>query len=167
MILPFVIAGLGAIATAVAGALLTKLGAWYRDLRKPSWQPPDWLFGPAWTVIFALAAYAAGAGWESAPDEATRTTIVGLFVANALLNMFWSWLFFTRQRPDWALVEVAALWLSIFALIVVLAPVSAPLSTPASLAMVPYLLWVSFASFLNLTIVRLNRPFGAVRASRA
>ncbi len=78
-----------------------------------------------------------------------------LFVANGLLNMGWSLLFFTLRRPDRALVEVVALWLSILALIVVLAPAS-PL---AAWLVVPYLLWVSFASVLNVAIVRLNRPF--------
>ena len=83
--------------------------------------------------------------------------VAALFLANGLLNIAWSPLFFTLKRPDWALIEVPFLWLSILAPIVLLAP----LSGTASLLLAPYLLWVSFAAFLNLTIVRLNGPFGA------
>ena len=72
-----------------------------------------------------------------------------------VLNAGWSWVFFTRKRPDWALAEVAALWLSIVALVVGIWP----LSQTAALLLLPYLAWVSFASFLNATIVRLNAPF--------
>jgi tryptophan-rich sensory protein len=155
-----IIAGASAIIVAAAGAFLTKLDSWYRDLRKPRWQPPDWLFGPAWTVIFALSAFAGVLGWDGAPDRETQLVIAGLFALNAVLNMLWSILFFRLRRPDWALVETFALWLSIAAIMVALAPIS----LTASLAMLPYLLWVSFAGFLNLTIVRLNRPFARVRA---
>ena len=136
------------------GAGLTDLTPWYRTLRKPSWQPPDWLFGPAWTVILALASwslYLALSTREQSP------LVVALFVANGLLNIVWSPLFFRSQRPDWALIEVPFLWLSILVPMVVLWPIS----QAASLLLLPYLLWVSFAAFLNLTIVRLNRPFGS------
>ncbi|MBV9654878.1 MAG: tryptophan-rich sensory protein [Acetobacteraceae bacterium] len=155
MIWPIVIASAVGLLTAVSGALLTKIGPWYYGLRKPSWQPPDWLFGPAWTLIFALAVLSATLAWYRAPDAAARTVMVLLFAANSVLNIAWSWLFFTRQRPDWALGEVVFLWLSILALIVALWPYS----PGAAWLLVPYLLWVSFASFLNWTIVRLNAPF--------
>jgi len=140
---------------AMCGGLLTEIGPWYRGLRKPSWQPPDWAFAPAWTLIFALAATAAVLGWYAAPDVQARRLVVGLFLANGVLNILWSLLFFKLRRPDWALIEVVLLWLSILALILFLWP----LSYHAGWAMVPYLVWVSFAAFLNLTIVRLNRPF--------
>jgi tryptophan-rich sensory protein len=149
------IAVLAAVAVALSGGLLTRIGPWYWNLRKPSWQPPDWLFGPAWTLIFALAALSGVLAWNNAPDTDTRTLIVGLFGANGALNVAWSALFFTLRRPDWALIEVAFLWLSIAALIAAVFPVS----RPGAWALVPYLLWVSFASVLNLAIVKLNRPF--------
>ncbi len=155
MIWPIVVASLVAFVVAVSGAVLTTIGPWYRNLRKPSWQPPDWAFGPAWTIIFALAVVSAVFGWYAAHDVATRTFMVVLFLVNGGLNITWSALFFRLHRPDWALIEVAFLWSSILALIVLLWP----LSRGAAWALVPYLLWVSFASFLNWTIVRLNRPF--------
>jgi len=146
-----------AVATlvALAGGLLTDVGPWYRALRKPAWQPPDWLFAPAWTLIFALTATSAVLGWYGAPNDEARAMLVGLFLLNAALNIAWSWLFFHLRRPDWALLEVVLLWLSILALILVLWPIS----YHAAWALIPYLAWVSFAAFLNWTVVRLNQPF--------
>jgi benzodiazapine receptor len=144
------------IVVAGAGAFLTELSPWYHALRKPSWQPPDWLFGPAWSVILTLASVSAYLAWQNAPDQQSRLMVIVLFVANGVFNLLWSPLFFRMQRPDCALWEVPLLWLSILVPIVLLAP----LSFTASLLLVPYLVWVSFAAFLNLTIVRLNGPFG-------
>ncbi len=139
-------------AVAGTGARLTRLDAWYRGLRKPSWQPPDWLFGPAWTLILTLCAAALVLAWRAAPPS----LVVALFGANFLLNIGWSLLFFRLRRPDWALIEVAPLWLSI------LAPMLAFARADARIAwlLLPYLLWVSFAAVLNRRIVTLNRPFG-------
>ena len=81
--------------------------------------------------------------------------ILGLFVLNGVLNVLWSPLFFKLRRPDWALTEVPLLWLSILLPMVLLWP----FSWIGSLLLLPYLAWVSFAAILNLTIVRLNRPF--------
>ena len=149
----------GGIVVAGAGAFLTELSPWYRALRKPSWQPPDWLFGPAWTVILALASVSAYPGLAATRRTATAGCwSMALFVANGVLNLLWSPLFFKLRRPDWALWEVPLLWLSILVPIVLLAPIS----RTASLLLLPYLLWVSFAAFLNLTIVRLNAPFAGV-----
>ncbi len=155
MIRTIAVAALATLGVALAGGLLTKIGPWYRGLRKPSWQPPDWAFGPAWTLIFGLTAWAGVLAWLRAPDDGSRLLIVVLFAINGGLNVLWSYLFFTRQRPDWAMGEVALLWLSIVALIVALAPIS----TLSALLLAPYLLWVSFASYLNWTVVQLNRPF--------
>jgi tryptophan-rich sensory protein len=154
---PVVVAALAALAVAVLGGLATDLGTWYEALRKPAWQPPDWAFGPAWTLIFALAAIAGVLAWRAAPNGAARERILLLFAINGFLNVLWSLLFFRLHRPDWALIEVGLLWLSIVALIVGLAPHS----RAASWLLVPYLLWVSFAAMLNLAVVRLNAPFGS------
>lgn len=138
-----------------AGGWLTEIGPWYRDLRKPSWQPPDWLFGPAWTVILGLSAWAFVLAWEGAPDAAGRTRVVVLFLANWVLHLLWSPLFFKLRRPDWALMEVPLLWLSVLAM----ALGYAPYSSLAPWLLAPYLAWVAFASLLNWSIVRLNGPF--------
>ena len=152
---PIIIAGGVAVFLGVFGGLMTPIGQWYRGLRKPSLQPPDWLFGPAWTIILGLAAWSAVIAWNAAPDAATRRTVIILFGTNALCHALWSPLFFRARRPDWALIEVVFLWASLVALVVGLWGI-AQLS---SLLIVPYLLWVSFASWLNGEIVRLNRPF--------
>ena len=152
---PVIVAAGGAILLGAVGGLMTPIGAWYRDLRKPRLQPPDWLFGPAWTIILGLAAWSAVIAWNAAPDAATRTNVVILFVTNAVCHLVWSPLFFKLRRPDWALIEVVFLWTSIVALVVGLWPIA----QLASLLIVPYLIWVSFAAWLNWAIVRLNRPF--------
>ncbi len=157
---PIVIAGSAAAAVLLAGGLLTEIGTWYNALVKPSWQPPGWAFGPAWTLIAAFTATAAVLTWRELPeDSGTRTTLLVLYAINGLLNVGWSLLFFKMRRPDWALVETVGLWLSIAALIAF----TRPLQPTASWLLVPYIAWVSFASVLNWTIVRLNWPFAGVR----
>lgn len=147
---------LAAVIVAVAGGVLTTIGPWYHSLKKPSWQPPEWAFGPIWTVILILAAVSAALAWDAAESAAAKTVIFIVLLINSLLNIAWSGIFFRMRRPDWALVEVALLWLSILALILVLGSHS----TTAGLLMVPYLIWVSIASFLNYRIVQMNKPFG-------
>lgn len=149
------VAGGAALLMGIAGGVSTRLGPWYTNLRKPSWQPPDWLFGPAWTTILGFAAWSAVVAWRAAPDAAARSDIIILFAVNAAFFLVWSPLFFMARRPDWSLVEVVFLWASLVALVVGLWPIS----HLASLLILPYLLWVSFASVLNGAIVRLNRPF--------
>ncbi len=138
-----------------AGGLLTEIGPWYRNLKKPAWQPPDWLFGPAWTIILGLAAWAGVLAWYGATQDSQRSLIATLYVINMIFHFAWSPLFFMRKRPDWALIEVVFLWSSVFALCVCLRFTS----VTASWLIVPYLAWVSFAAVLNLFIVRLNGPF--------
>jgi tryptophan-rich sensory protein len=148
-------AAVTAMAVAGLGGLMTDLGPWYRDLVKPAWQPPDWLFGPAWTVIFALTAAAGVLGWRAAASRKAREWLLVLFAVNAFLNVLWSLLFFRLHRPDWAFFEVVLLWLSIAALMIALAR----RSRTAALLLAPYLAWVTFAGVLNWSIVQLNKPF--------
>ncbi len=136
------VAAASALAVGAVGGTLTRIGPWYRALKKPGWTPPDPAFGVIWTAIFALAAIAGVLAWRGARNPVGR--------------VLWSLLFFTLERPDWALAEVGALWLSILALIVF----SWRLSRAASLLLTPYLVWVSIAMLLNLDIVHLNGPFG-------
>ncbi len=142
-----------AIIVAVLGAVLTDIGDWYFSLSKPSWQPPDWAFGPAWTIVFTATATAGVIAWLRGPDD--RAVLAAAFIVNGVLNVAWSLLFFKLRRPDWALVEVAIFWLSIAALIIVCARVD----SLAGWLLLPYIVWVSFAAVLNATIVRLNQPF--------
>ena len=152
---PVLAAACSALALAGLGALTTDIGPWYYGLHKPAWQPPDWLFGPAWTAIFALAALAAVLYWERCTNRDARLQIVAAFAFNAFLNTLWSLLFFRLKRPDLALYEVGFLWLSIVLLIVLLGR----WSRGAAWLLAPYLAWVSFASILNAKVVQLNAPF--------
>lgn len=135
---------------------MTAIGPWYRALDKSSLTPPDWAFGPAWTIIYALAAIAAVLGWRAAKTNKTRAWLISLFFINAVLNVAWSFFFFRLMRPDVALAEVATLWFSVLALIVFLWPHR----KAAAAVLTPYLAWVSFAAYLNYKIVMLNPPFG-------
>jgi len=156
---PMLAAALAASGVAALGALTTNLGPWYYHLSLPDWKPPDWLFGPVWTLIFSLAAISGYLSWTRAPrNDVTQARVLALFAINALLNIAWSALFFRMHRPDWALLEVLLLWLSIVGLMVL----TYRSSRLASLLLLPYLLWVSFAAVLNFSVVRLNGPaFGA------
>jgi len=160
MTFPIIFAVLWAIILAGGGGLLTKIGAWYYELEKPSWQPPDWLFGPAWTIILGSAAWAFVLCWNATQTEAERTFLIALYLANGVFHFLWSPMFFTLKRPDWALIEVPFLWLSVLLLTIFLRE----WSVLASWLIVPYLVWTSFAAILNWKIVQLNKPFGKAAA---
>lgn len=148
-----VLAAFGAaVVVAVLGVLMTDLGPWYFALRFPSWKPPDAAFGPAWTLIFAFAALAGAFAWRALRSAPARYVLCGYFALNAVLNVLWSLLFFRLEHPDWALLEVGLLWCSIVLLMVTVWRAS----RAASLLLLPYLLWVSFAAVLNLAVVKLN-----------
>ncbi len=152
---PALVAAGIALLVALAGGLLTTTGPWYHALRRPAWKPPDWAFGPIWTTIFALTVVSAVMAWNADPAPGSRAVLVAAYAVNAVLNIAWSGLFFRLRRPDWALVEVVFLWLSIAVLILVTARVSGT----AALLLLPYLVWVGIAAVLNRAIVRLNGPF--------
>ena len=153
---PVVVAAAAAILLAVLGGAITDLGPWYASLNKPDWQPPGPVFGIVWTTIYSLTAIAAMIAWLRAPKGPEREWLIGLFSINGFLNILWSLLFFRLQRPDWSLVEVCFLWLSIVSLIIF----TARHSRLAGVLLTPYLIWVSLASVLNFDVVRLNGPFG-------
>ncbi len=140
---------------AVAGGMLTEIGPWYNSLRFPAWKPPNWAFGPVWTVIFAFSIASAVTAWAAAAPGFQRTMLIVLFLLNASLNVLWNILFFTLRRPDWALIETALLWLSVAALMAFIWPIS----PVASLLLAPYIVWVSIAGALNRAIVQRNAPF--------
>lgn len=144
------------IVVAAIGGLATEIGPWYRSLKNPSWKPPDWAFGPIWTLIITLAVFAGEYAWRVAPDQTSRVILLVVFLANCIFNIAWSVIFFKMKRPDWALIEAAFLWGSVLAMILV----CYPYAKIASALLLPYLLWVTIASVLNRAVIRLNGPFG-------
>lgn len=137
------------LATALAGALFPP-GAWYERLEKPWWRPPNWVFGPAWTTLFIMIAISGWLAWR----EAGFGLAMVIYGVQLVLNFLWSAFFFGMRRPDLALYDLMLLWLSILGCIFVFAP----LSTTATWLMVLYLCWVSFAGWLNFTMLKLNGP---------
>lgn len=154
--LPIAIAGISAVLIAAIGGTLTDLGPWYRNLEPPAWAPPDILFPVAWTVVLALWALAAVETWRWLGTRREAETLIGLFALNGFLNILWSLLFFRLQRPDWALIEMVFLWVSILIMMLW----CGKRSRLAAVLLLPYLLWVSVAGVLNLAVVQLNGPFG-------
>jgi tryptophan-rich sensory protein len=142
----FLVAGLGGLATT------SSVNDWYLTLKRPEWNPPGWIFGPVWTTLYFMMGIAAWLVWKNSPPEKSRLPIA-IFGFHLLLNLFWSILFFGMREVGWAAVEIVILWL--FIVLVLLQFMR--LDRLAGWLLVPYLLWVSFASFLNYTIWSLNR----------
>ncbi len=140
------------VAAASSGAVFMP-GAWYRNLDKPSWTPPDWLFGPAWTILFLMIAYS---GYRFTMDAAPENRLVPLvfYGVQLVANAGWSALFFGAKRIDLALADALLMWVSIAATILAFYPHS----PTAAYLLVPYLAWVGFASALNYSIMRRNAP---------
>jgi tryptophan-rich sensory protein len=134
-----------------AAATATSVGGWYQTLAKPSWNPPDWLFGPVWSMLYLMMAVAAWLVWRGHGWRAARPALTWFGIQLAL-NVTWSFLFFGLHRPGLALVEIISLWLSILATGIAFRQTS----VAASLLLVPYLAWTSFAVFLNFALWRLN-----------
>ncbi len=136
------------IAVAASGASF-KPGAWYESLNRPSWRPPNWLFGPAWAILYAMIAAAGWLVWR----RVGFGSALAVYGVQLLLNAGWSAVFFGLHRPGLALGEITLLWFSIVATIAMFAPID-PL---AAELLLPYLAWVTFAGALNRSIWRMNR----------
>lgn len=140
------------IAVAVVGALGSDTSSdWYRDLERPSWQPPGAVFGPVWTVLYVLIAISATVATRAVPAP-RRRLVVSLFAANLVLNVGWTWIFFKGHSPVAAGIEILFLTATILGLIALIAPHS----RRAALLLVPYLAWVAFATVLTWTIAAQN-----------
>ena len=140
-------------AAAIGGAATaTSVGTWYLTLKKPTWNPPGWLFGPVWTLLYFLMAVAAWRAWRKSESIAARQ-ILGLFGGQLALNASWSILFFGLRQPGWAFAEVLVLW----ALLVGLLGRFWKTDQLAGGLWAPYVAWVSFAAMLNGTVWGLNR----------
>jgi translocator protein len=132
-------------------ATFPNLQDWYAGLLKPAFNPPNWLFGPVWTALYALMALCC---WRLLRHDSTpaRNAALCLFFAQLALNAAWSWLFFAAHSPLLGLLDIVPQWLLIVAAIVVIAKVD----RLAALCLVPLAVWVGFATVLNYEIYRLN-----------
>ena len=137
-------------AAALTGVFVT-MGEWYNGLVKPAWQPPGWLFGPVWTVLYILMAVAAWLVWSEGGWQ-KQGGVLGWFMAQWLLNALWTPLFFGLHRPGLALGDIILLWLTL----VVTAVQFWRARRTAGMLLLPYLAWVSFAAVLNFALWRLN-----------
>jgi len=145
LLITFAAAALGSLATA------TNVGEWYHQIARPAWTPPDWIFGPVWTTLYAMMAIAAWLVWRPQGFAAARLPLA-LYLVQLALNSAWSVLFFGLRRPDWAAIEIVVLWLAILATLIAFWR----RSTVAGWLLVPYLAWVTFAAALNFEFARLN-----------
>ena len=125
-------------------------GPWYVALQKPSWTPPDWLFGPVWSVLYIAIAVAGWSVWRSKAVSVTKPIL--LWLLQVILNGLWSWLFFGLRRPELALIDIIALLITICCFIAT----ANGTSRVAAWLFVPYALWVGFATALNFAIWQLN-----------
>lgn len=133
---------------------VTGVESWYQTINKPSWNPPNWVFGPVWTTLYIMMGIALYLVWKSDSSDVLKKTAIILFAVQLTLNFFWSFIFFNQQQTGWALVEIIAMWFFILLTIFAFAQVS----KPAAWLLVPYISWVSFATILNYTIWKLNTP---------
>ena len=140
----FAISAVGAIASIEARSF-------YAGLVQPDWAPPGWVFGPVWTLLFALMAIAAWLVWRKGGFHAHRIAL-SLFIIQLLFNALWSWLFFAWRLGGPAFADILLLWGLILATLIAFWHVQ----RLAGILLVPYLLWVSFAAFLNYALWQLN-----------
>ena len=141
----FAAAGLGGIVTT------PNIPTWYADLAKPAWTPPDWIFGPVWTLLYLMMAVSAWLVWRQTGFAGAKLPL-GLFAIQLVLNSLWSVLFFGLQSPGASAVEIILLWAAILATLIAFWK----RSNLAGGMLAPYLAWVSFAAALNFAIWRLN-----------
>ena len=137
--------------SASATSVFVSTGGWYANLAKPAWNPPGWVFGPVWTLLYALMAVAAWRVWYHG-GWAQQKRALGLFLFQWALNALWTPLFFGLHQPGWALVEI----------LILLAAVLTTMRTfwridrSAGALLLPYAAWVAFATLLNGAIWRMN-----------
>lgn len=138
----------------VVGSFFTTpaISIWYAELAKPVLTPPAWVFAPAWTGLFALMGAAAFLIWEKGLSRREVRIALGVFISQLVLNVLWSVIFFGLRNPGAALIEIIFLWLAIFATIAAFYKIS----RPAAYLLLPYILWVSLAAYLNFAIWNLN-----------
>lgn len=131
---------------------ISSVNTWYRYLAKPPWTPPSWVFGPVWTTLYILMGFALYLVWKSAPLGRNETRALTWFFIQLGLNVLWSFFFFYLRDEGLAYYEIMLLWLAIAISIGTFARVS----LTAAALMLPYLMWVSFAAYLNAVIFNIN-----------
>ncbi len=138
----------------VIGSIFTipSIPTWYISLIKPTLAPPNWVFGPVWIILFALMGIALFLIWKNGVKSKDNKIALSLFVSQLFLNILWSIIFFDLHSPVGAFLEIIFLWLTIFTTIIAFKKIS----RAAAWLLVPYLVWVSFAAYLNFTIWMLN-----------
>jgi len=129
----------------------TSVDSWYAQLTKPTFNPPNWVFFPVWTTLYILMGITLYLLWEEVTSKYALHAIA-FFLAQLFLNFLWSVLFFGLQSPFFAFIEIIFLWLAILLTMIL----SYRVDHRAAYLMIPYLLWVSFAAFLNYSIMVLN-----------
>jgi len=145
ILIPLAIGGFAGFATA------SGISEWYITLNKPSFNPPNSLFAPVWTILYLLMGISLFLIWKS-PRGTDRSNALIVFTLQLTLNFIWSFLFFRFELPGWALVEIVMMWISILTMIILFGRVR----KAAAYLQIPYLLWVSFATILNASIWHLN-----------
>jgi translocator protein len=145
LVVCFAAAGIGGAATS------PNIATWYATLSKPSWNPPNWIFGPVWTALYISMAVAAWLVWRQGGLEQAKVPLL-LFAVQLVLNAAWSWFFFGFHAPGAAFIDIVAL----LAAIVATTTAFWGRSLAAGILMTPYLAWVAFATVLNFAIWRLN-----------
>ncbi len=145
--------GVSLLAGAIGSIFTTSsIGDWYAYLQKPELSPPNWLFGPVWITLYILMGIAAALVWQKELRDNQVKRALSIFILQLVLNTLWSIIFFGLKNPGLALIEIIIMWLTILWTIISFYKVS----RPAAYLLLPYILWVSFATYLNYAIWRLN-----------
>ena len=147
LLLPLTVGGIAGIFTAEA------IPGWYASLNQPSFNPPNWVFGPVWTMLYIILGFSLFLIWKL-PSGKERNQAILIFMMQLLLNFGWSFFFFYFKMIGLALIDIVALWIMIIVMLVQfykLKPVAAYIN-------IPYLLWVTFATVLNVAYFFLNQP---------
>ena len=146
ILIVFIAGGIGTVAT------LSQIPTWYAALAKPTWAPPNWLFGPVWTTLYVLIGIALFLVWREGLENNDVKVALGVFGVQLILNVLWSVVFFGLNSLLGGFIIIIILWITILTNIIVFYRVS----KPAGLLLVPYIIWVSIASYLNYSVYILN-----------
>lgn len=139
----------GILATPIT---ISAISTWYKTLAKPFFSPPNWIFGPVWTLLYLLMGISMYLIWKKGLKNKMVRLAIKIFLVQLLFNFLWSLLFFGLRSPALAFIDIVFLWI----FIVLAIKHFYPLSRLAAYLLIPYILWVSFASLLNLAILLLN-----------